>query len=86
MGHTVEVSGTYSLDRDQGKTATLKINSDPAKGQEKVALENGAKKVEMKEEMRPVGTSGVVSSEVKKPYRRLEVKAIKMIGERCAAL
>jgi len=83
VGEKVEVHGTYSVDRDYGKTATLKIKPEPAKGEETVELENGAKKVESKEELRPVGTSGVLPTEEKRPYRRLEVGSVKTIAASC---
>jgi hypothetical protein len=85
IGHKVEVRGTYSLDRDFGKTAKLKIKTDPAKGEQTIALENGAKKVELKEELRAVGTTGVMPSEVKRPYRRLEVGSLRMVTASCDA-
>ena len=84
VNQRVEVRGTYSLDRDFGKTAKLKIKSDPSTGEQTVSLENGAKKAEFKEELpRPVGTTGVLPTEVKRPYRRLEVNTIMMIGASC---
>ena len=85
VNQKVEVRGTYSLDRDVGKTAKLKVQTDTATGGEKIALENGMKKVEIKDELRAVGTTGVISSEVKRPYRRLEVQTIRMIAETCGA-
>ena len=85
VGQKVEVRGTYSLDRDFGKTAKLKIRSDPAKGEETIALENGMKKAEIKEELPAVGTTGVVATQVKRPYRRLEVQRLRMIAESCGA-
>ena len=45
IGHQVEVRGTYSLDRDFGKTAKLKIKTDAANGEETIAVENGAKSI-----------------------------------------
>jgi opacity protein-like surface antigen len=85
VGNKVEVRGTYSLDRDYGKTAKLKVKTDNATGEQTVSLENGAKKTEIKEEVRPVGTSGVVASEVKRPYRRLEVASLRTVAESCVA-
>jgi hypothetical protein len=85
VGQKVEVRGTYSLDRDLGKTAKLKIQSDPAKGEETIALENGMKKAEIKQEPRAVGTAGVVAAQVKRPYRRLDVQRLRMIVESCGA-
>jgi hypothetical protein len=86
IGQIVEVRGTYSLDRDFGKTAKMTIRSDSVKGEEKISLENGMKKAETREELRAVGTTGVLSTEVKRPYRRLEVQTLRMIGESCGAL
>src|SRR3954463_2713119 len=36
VGHKVEVRGTYSLDRDFGKTAKLKVKTDAERGKETV--------------------------------------------------
>ena len=83
VGHKVEVRGTYSLDRDFGKTAKVKVKTDLEKGMHTVALENGAKKAEIKEELRAVGTAGVMPTEVKRPYRRLEVGSVTMIAAGC---
>jgi hypothetical protein len=83
VGHIVEVRGTYSLDRDFGKTAKLKVKTDPLTREQTIALENGAKKVELKEELRAVGTAGVMPTEIKRPYRRLEVGSVRMIGASC---
>ena len=85
VGQKVEVRGTYSLDRDFGKTAKLTITPDKNKGEEKITLENGVKKAEMKEELRPVGTSGVAPTEIKRPYRRLDVGRVRMIEASCVA-
>jgi hypothetical protein len=82
VGHKVEVRGTYSVDRDYGKTAKLKVKTDPGKGEETVSLENGVKKAEIKEPL-PVGTSGVVPTEVKRPYRHLEVGSVRMVAASC---
>ena len=83
VGHKVEVRGTYSLDRDFGKTAKLTVTNNAGKGEGTVGLGNGAKKVEIKDEPRAVGTSGVMPGEVKRPYRRLEVGSVRMVGARC---
>ncbi len=83
VGQIVEVRGTYSLDRDFRKTATLKVKTDAAKRAQNIALENGAKTAGVKGELRAVGTTGVLPSEVKRPYRRLEVNTVKMIGASC---
>jgi hypothetical protein len=79
IGHKVEVRGTYSLDREFGKTARLTAKTDSATGQQKIGRDNGAKK----DELRAVGTTGVFPTEVKWPYRRLEVSSVKMIGASC---
>ncbi len=83
VGERVEIRGTYSVDRDYGKTATLKVKTDPEKGEEKIILENGAKKAELKEELKAVGTSGTIDTEIKRPYRRLEVTSVKKVASRC---
>jgi len=83
VGQKVEIRGTYSVDRDYGKTATMKVQTDPAKGEQKIILENGAKKAELKEELKPVGTSGTIDTEVKRPYRRVEVSSVKTVASRC---
>jgi hypothetical protein len=80
VGHKVQVTGTYSPSRDVGKTAKVKIETDD-NGEAKIAVENGMKKAETKE-LGAVGTSGM-KTEIEKPYRRLEVKTIKMIGSSC---
>ena len=85
VGHEVEVHGTYSVDRDLGKTATMKIETDAKTGEPKVELENGAKKVETKDVPGAVGTSGTLPTEIKRLYRRLEVQSIRPIAERCVA-
>ena len=46
-------------------------------------LENGAKMADIKEELRAVGTTGVLPTEVKRPYRRLEVTSVTMIEASC---
>src|SRR5437868_3016904 len=38
VGHKVEVRGTYSVDRDFGKTAIVKVKTDRQKGEQTVAL------------------------------------------------
>jgi hypothetical protein len=81
-GHRIEVSGTYSPSRDAGKTAKVKLESDPATDKATVAVENGMKKAEFTREFRAVGTSGV-KAEIEKPYRRLEVESIRMIAPSC---
>jgi len=78
----VEVRGSYSLDRDAGKTGTIKVETDAATGDGRVVLENGAKKAEARVPLRPVGTSGVVM-EFTKPYRRLEVDAVTLATAQC---
>jgi hypothetical protein len=84
VGHKVAVRGTYSLVRDFGKTARLRIGTDAATGLQTVAVENG-KKTELKEQLRAVGTAGVFPTEVKRPYRGLEGGSVRMIEENCAA-
>ena len=86
VGHKVEVRGTYSLDRDFGKSATVKFRSEAATGAQRVALMQGARRKEVKGELRAVGTTGVMPTEVKGPYRKLEVRSIKMIEASCVAL
>ena len=81
----VEVRGTYSLDRDAGKTGKVKVETDKATGDSKVVLENGAKKAEAKIALQPVGTSGVVMEQTK-PYRRLEVDTVKLVAAQCDPL
>ena len=82
VGHKVEVNGTFSPSRDEGKTGKMTVESDPASGEQTVKVENGAKKAEA-----TVGTSGSsatsVKTEITKPYRRLEVKSMKMIARSC---
>jgi hypothetical protein len=82
VGHKISVTGTFSPERDAGKTGKLKIESNPTTGEEKVVLENGMKRVELKSEPGAVGTSGV-KAEIERPYRRLEVQTIKMIASSC---
>jgi hypothetical protein len=83
IGHQVAVAGTYSPTRDAGKTGKVKIESDSKTG-EVVGLkvENGMKSAEAKNEVRAVGTSGVIT-EVEKPYRRLEVQSLTMLAPAC---
>lgn len=82
VGHKVEVNGTFSPSRDEGKTGTIKTESDPATGEQTIKLENGAKKVEA-----TTGTSGSsttsVKTEITKPYRRLQVQSLKMLARTC---
>ena len=42
IGHRVEVSGTFSPSRDEGKTGKIKIKDDPKTGEETIKVENGA--------------------------------------------
>jgi hypothetical protein len=83
VGHNVEVTGTYSPSRDAGKTGTIKTATDGATGMETIKVENGAKKAEATANSGAVGTSGV-KTEITKPYRRLQVQKLTMIGEHCA--
>ena len=82
VGHKVEVNGTFSPSRDEGKTGKVKVESDPATGEQTVKVENGAKKAEA-----TTGTTGIstttVKTEITKPYRRLEVKSMKMLARTC---
>jgi len=84
VGHQVEVRGTYSPSRDEGKTGKIKIESDPASSQETIKIENGAKKAETTVDTQDgaVSTSGV-KTEIKRPYRRLEVKKLTMLRRVC---
>jgi len=84
VGHQVEVRGTYSPSRDEGKTGKIKIESDPASGQETIKIENGAKKAESTVDTQDaaVSTSGV-KTEIERPYRRLEVKKLTMLRRVC---
>jgi hypothetical protein len=84
VGHNVEVTGTFSPSRDAGKTGTIKTASDGATGMETIKVENGAKKAEATTNTGVVGTSGV-KTEISKPYRRLQVQKLRMIGETCGA-
>jgi len=96
VGQMVEVTGTFSPSRDEGKTGKITTTSDPATGRERIEVENGAKKAEATTSTGVAGTTGVsgatdvsgttgVRMEIRKPYRRLEVKDLRMIGERCDA-
>lgn len=82
VGRTIEVSGTFSPKRDAGKIATVKVASNLGTGEEKIAIENGAKRAETKNDFRPVGTAGV-KSEIARPYRRLEVASIRTLRPSC---
>lgn len=88
VGHEVEVIGTFSPSRDEGKTGRITIKPDPATGQETIQVANGAKTAEATttDAAGPtgiVGTSGE-TTEITKPYRRLRVQKIRMLGEHCA--
>ena len=87
VGHKVEVLGTFSPSRDEGKTGTITIIPDPATGRETLQVENGAKKAETTNDAAVatdiVGTSGV--TEITKPYRRLEVRKVRSLADRCDA-
>jgi len=84
IGHQVEVKGTFSPSRDEGKTGKIKIEADPASGQETIKIENGAKRAETTIETgdSAIATSGV-KTEIKKPYRRLQVKKLTMLRRSC---
>ena len=76
------LTGTHSPKRDAGKTAKVKVEMDDDDGPSLV-IENGMKKAETREPG-AVGTSGVIGeTTIEKPYRRLEVKSIKMIAASC---
>ena len=80
IGHRVEVTGTYSPERDEGKTARVKIETDKH-GEQKIEVKEGGKKVESN--LGPVGTTRT-KVEYKGPYRRLDVNSIKGIGSSCS--
>jgi hypothetical protein len=84
VGHEVEVKGTFSPSRDEGKTGKIKIDADPASGQETIKIENGAKRAEttVATADAAVSTAGV-KTEIKKPYRRLQVKKLTMLRTTC---
>ena len=83
VGHKVEVTGTYSPSRDEGKTGTIAVKSDPATGEQTTELKNGAKRAEATTGT-AAGTSGVKTEvEVVRPYRRLQVQKLKTISTRC---
>ena len=82
VGHTVEVTGTFSPSRDEGKTGKIKVTSDAATGEETIKIENGAKKAEITSDPGISGTTGV-KTEITKPYRRLQVKTLRMVADRC---
>jgi hypothetical protein len=83
VGHKLQVDGSYSPDRDAGKTARVRVETDQQTGELKVKLEDGGKKVEGTAPT-PVGTAGVVKAEFERPYRRLEVDEIRMIAPSCS--
>ena len=88
VGHRVEVTGTYSPSRDEGKTGTVAITSDPATGEETTKIKNGAKRAEATTGTVSTagGTSGVKTEvEVVSPYRRLQVEKLKTVSTRCDA-
>ena len=82
VGHKVEVNGTFSPSRDEGKTGKVKVDSDPATGEQTVKVENGARKAEATTGTTGTGTT-TVKTEITKPYRRLEVKSMKMLARTC---
>jgi hypothetical protein len=84
VGQMVEVTGTFSPSRDEGKTGTIKTTPDLAAGQETIEVENGAKRAEATTSTGAVGTSGV-KEKITRPYRRLQVKNLTTIGASCAA-
>jgi hypothetical protein len=88
VGHEIEITGTFSPSRDEGKTGRIIITPDPATGLETLQVENGAKTAEATatDAAGPtgiVGTSGE-TTEITKPYRRLQVRNLRMIAEQCA--
>jgi hypothetical protein len=83
VGRKLRVDGTYSPERDAGKTAKVTVETDEQTGEVKIALENGTKKVEVASDA-PVGTAGIVPKvEFKRPYRRLEVESIRTVAPNC---
>jgi len=84
VGQTVEVTGTFSPSRDEGKTGKITTTSDPATGQQTIEVENGIKNAEVITGTAVTGTTGV-KTEVTKPYRRLEVKNLRTLGQACSA-
>jgi hypothetical protein len=82
VGHKVEVIGSFSPSRDNGKVGEIIIASDPATGQKTIEVEHGAEKAEVVNSADVSGTTGV-KTEVTKPYRRLEVQKLRRIGDRC---
>jgi hypothetical protein len=85
IGHKVEVRGTYSLARVVGGAAP-KIKSGDVAGRRTIALENGETNSATTPTRHAAGTTDVFPTEVKAPYRRLEVVGVRMIEEGCAAL
>ncbi len=86
IGHKVEVRGTYTLARAFDPTPQFKVNTYSTQTPRTIAFESRARKAQIKDELRPVGTTGVMPTEVKGPYRRLEVGAIRMIATSCDVL
>ena len=82
IGHRLQVDGSYSPERDAGKTAKVKVETDQQTGELKVKLEDGGRNVEGTAPT-PVGTAGVATSAFERPYRRLEVGEIRMIAPSC---
>jgi hypothetical protein len=82
VGQQVEVTGTYSLARDAGKTGTVKMKPASSGAEEKVTVERGEKKAEAKAPVSVVGTAG--STKINGPYRRLVVQSVKPIAASCA--
>ena len=84
VGQQVEVTGTFSPSRDQGKTGTMETKRDPATGEETTKLKNGAKTAEATTDTAVAGTTGV-KTKIVLPYRRLQVQKLKTTGTRCDA-
>ena len=82
VGHKVQVNGTYSPSRDEGKTGKIEIKENSATGEETITVENGAKKAETITPTEVAGTTGV-KTEITRPYRRLEVKKLTMLRASC---
>jgi len=83
VGHTVEVTGTFSPSRDEGKTGTIEITAETATGEQTITVDSGSRQAEATTSTPvAVGTTGV-KTEITKPYRRLEVQNLKQLSERC---
>ena len=83
VGHRVEVNGTFSPSRDEGKTGKIKTQTDNATGERTVKVENGAKKAEATTGTTGANAAGNTKTEITKPYRRLQVQSMHMIANSC---